>query len=211
MKFSKKATSIIETMVIIVIVVTGVTGVWGIYNESQKLSQSVWYKTQAIQIAREWIEAMTNIRDTNWLMFPSDTPNCWNVLNYSGSCIGNVGVSSDIGTGSYIIYPHKDNNRWMLETRASLPPASASYREEYRVMRDATTSLYTQSWSFKTELTEEIKPLFTREIVVEYIDENADSVANSQDEEMLIKSIVHWNDASGLKKIELESILTNWR
>jgi hypothetical protein len=51
------------------------------------MSNNLDMKIQAIQIAREGIEAMTNIRDTNWKMLSTDNKNCWNTLNYDTNCV----------------------------------------------------------------------------------------------------------------------------
>lgn len=60
---------------------------FGILNSSQRLANTTGNRIQAIQIARDGIESMTNIRDTNWVKFPVDYENCWNTLNYDGLCI----------------------------------------------------------------------------------------------------------------------------
>ena len=69
MKKSKMATTIAEAMVVTLIIVMWLTWVYSIYSASTKVTNNVETKIKAIQIAREWIEAMTNIRDTNWLIF----------------------------------------------------------------------------------------------------------------------------------------------
>jgi len=65
-------------------------------NASQKLANSTESRIEAIQIARDGLEAFTNIRDTNWLRFAADRANCWNVLNYNASCIGSATTTYDI-------------------------------------------------------------------------------------------------------------------
>jgi len=82
MFLTKKATSIVEVMVIMLILVTWIVWMYKVYSESENLSTSTKNKITAIQIAREWIEAMKNIRDTNWILFSTNTENCWNTLNY---------------------------------------------------------------------------------------------------------------------------------
>ncbi len=61
----------------------------------------------AINIAREGVEAMRNIRDTNWLKFQSRRRQCWNNLptkNPSVQCTG----ANPIEPGDYIIYKQGD-------------------------------------------------------------------------------------------------------
>ena len=56
-------------------------------TSSQKLANSTEQRIEAIQIARDGIEAFINIRDTNWVLFAADYENCWNALNYDDTCI----------------------------------------------------------------------------------------------------------------------------
>jgi hypothetical protein len=63
---------------------------YDIFSSSQKLSESTSHRIEAIQIAREGIEAVMNIRDTNALLFQADLENCWNVSGYNGNCIADV-------------------------------------------------------------------------------------------------------------------------
>ena len=57
-----------------------------IYTESVRLSDLTAQRLQAIQIAREGIEAVENIRNTNWILYSADYKNCWNTLNYNEAC-----------------------------------------------------------------------------------------------------------------------------
>jgi len=113
MKLNKNATSIVEAMVLMMIVVTWVTWMYKVYMSSVKLERSTNNKVIAINIAREWIEAMTNIRDTNWILFSSDTSNCWNTLNYESNCVWDTSNLNDILIWSYKIYKNI-NDRWSL-------------------------------------------------------------------------------------------------
>ncbi|QFR39048.1 hypothetical protein A9Q91_02325 [Candidatus Gracilibacteria bacterium 28_42_T64] len=203
MKHSKKATSIVEAMVITLILVTGITGMYKIYIESIRLSDSTVNKIQAIQIAREGIEAMTNIRDTNWILFSSDYKNCWNTLNYESTCIGDTSTTNDI-SGNYIIYQN-NNDRWYLSGAINGSYSVATYRDAYRIYLDGN-GFYTQSGG--TDLV----PLFTREIKINYLDTDG-GAATSNDEKMEIISLVQWRDRSStnIHKVELKTILSNWK
>lgn len=82
-----RGNSIIEVMVVIIILTIGITGTYNIINSGQKLSVTSENRIKAINIAREGLEAIENIRDTNWIKFSSDYTNCWNVKNYDVNCI----------------------------------------------------------------------------------------------------------------------------
>ncbi len=196
MKLNKKATSIVEAMVIMLIIVTWVTWMYKIYSESMNLSASVDNKIIAIQIANWWIESFTNIRDTNWQVFSSDYENCWNTLNYDSSCIWVSNSDHTIQNASYIINKNSDN-RWVLTEKPSNTYWNWNYIDDFKVWLDSNW-IYTQ-WT----ITQNIKPTFTREIKVSYPDS----------EKIKIVSLVQWvDDASTVPhKLEVEQILTNWK
>jgi len=212
MKISKKATSIVEAMIVTLIVTLWVTWMYKIYFNSNALIDSTENKIKAINIAREWIEAMTNIRDTNWITLWSDYKNCWNTYNYNNACVWNIATITDIPnwSGWYIIYKNIKNN-WQLKNYPTWNYSNPIYRTNYIVWL-SWSWFYTQTWI--TILTSNLKPVFTREIQISYIeDTNLDTIFTSNDEKMKVTSIVRWGDRSWNKEheIKFESILSNWK
>ena len=204
MKIKNKfnASSIVEAMVIMLIIVSWVTWMYNIYSESIHLSVWITNKIQAIQIAKQGIEWITNIRDTNWILFSSDYTNCWNVLNYNTSCIWDTTTNNDIENNSqYIIYNDTDN-RWVLDKKTTNLFWSWSYITDFKVwLKDW---IYTQSW-----ITDDLKVKFTRELDISY----TWAFSNSNDPKMQIKSIVQWvdNTSTRVRKVEMTQLLTNWK
>lgn len=214
MFLTKRATSIIEAIVVLFIVVSWVVWMYQVFWNSQKLSNSTAKKIQAIQIAREWIEAVKNIRDTNWLLFGSDSTNCWNVLDYDNTCVWDTWTSTDIQHNkSYIIF-QDTYNRWRLYEEAS--PADwfklTSYKDNFEVFQD-NEWFFTQTWTINTTKFK-LKPLFTREIKFEYLEDWLISwFTNSNEEKIKVTSLVQWTDSSSenIHKVEFVSVLTNWK
>ncbi len=205
MKKSQKATSIIEAIVVLLVITTWVTWMYTIFNKSTQLSNSTNNKIQAIQIAKQWIEAFTNIRDTNWLRFSSDYDNCWNTLNYDSNCLWN-NTSGDIQSWSYIIY-RDINNSWLLGTKTSGTYWNWTYINDYRVW--INNWIYTQTWT-----TDNLFPVFTREIKISYLQEDwITAWINSNEPKIKLTSLVQWADSSSTQahKVELEQILSNWQ
>jgi len=67
----------------------------------------------AVNLAREGIEAVRNMRDTNWLKYSSKRRTCWNHMpssNPAEACNGD----SPITPGRYIVYKSEDQ-RWRLQ------------------------------------------------------------------------------------------------
>ena len=192
------------------VILTWVTWMYKIYSASVRLEAGTTNKIKAIQIAKEWIGAITSIRNTNLVLFLSDYKNCWNTLNYDSWCISNIAPIKIAQEGKYIIY--KDtNNRWKLNLPtgiASYEYSDTDYKNQFRMWIDS-------NWFYTaTGTTTNLKPIFTREIYISYIDtSNPTDGADSNDEKMKVKSIVQWVDTSSnsTRRVELETILSNWK
>jgi len=202
MKKSKMATTIAEAMVVTLIIVMWLTWVYSIYSASTKVTNNVETKIKAIQIAREWIEAMTNIRDTNWLIFSSDKKNCWKTFNYTSGCIWNTAPNNIEDNWNYKIYRDVDN-RWILQEALPFTDnyTDSSYRNFYEIWLDLNW-LYTQTWTIT-----KINNNFTRQIKTTYFTPTGWSV----NDWLEVKSIVRWVDSTttNYHEIELKTILTN--
>ena len=195
MKKTKKATSIIEAMIVMLIIVVWITGLYDIFSSSQKLSNTTKNRIEAIEIAREGIEAMKNIRDTNWLMYGWDKQNCWNTFNYDSNCVWGW-TFNKITEKSYKIYQNTDYKWKLFNPTISWTSEfkNSDYRNKFRIYKN--NWFYTQTWT--TNPTK-----FTREIKIE----------NLTSTWMIVKSIVKWVDNSKkwAHKVELENLLTNWK
>lgn len=214
MKFSIKATSIVEAMVSMMIITLWVTGMYKIYVESIRLSDSTANKIQAIEIAREWLEAVANIRDTNWLIFWSDYTNCWMTRNYNNTCIWDSSTAPDITHHTnYLVYQWNDN-RWYLTWATAWDfETSLAYRNGNKVYLDDNgyythdNSVTGNSWT-----TSELKPLFTRVLHFHYQDLDSNG-ADSNDKKVEVKSLVKWYDSSSKNshQVELKTTFSNWK
>ena len=206
MKYSLTATSIVESLVVLLIVVVGVVGVFSIMNSAQKLSQATDDRIEAIQIARDGLEAFTNIRDTNWLLYSADLQNCWNTLNYDANCIWNTWNSTDITPWSYRIYRDSSTDRFILSASNQTGGfADADYRSSFEVFLD-DRKLYRQISG------EPLKSLFTRRILIEYYKAD-DTLWDSDDPKMKVTAIVEWNNSAkqSASILEIDMLLTNWK
>ena len=206
--------TIVELMVVLAILGLGITALlqtigWGI-NYARDTENNI----KAINIAREGIEAMTNIRDTNWLRFSSDKTNCWKVKDYQSACIGNSTLlpypanPGIIAPGSYTIY--STNGAWFLSGAASLNPLSnwTTYKAAYQIWLDPTW-FYTQTWvnawvSCSSSVQKNCKTIFTREIKISI------PPPGTQTGILIVQSSARWLDGRP-QSVVLETTLTNWR
>ncbi len=145
-------------------------------------------------------------------MFGSDHENCWNTLNYDETCIWNSGTTTDIPNNtSFTISQDSTDSSWKL-TEQSAPiwnflDASWDYRTNFTVYIDSDW-FYTQSSTATST-----QPLFTREIQIQYLEQDNSPALDSNAPKMQVKSIVQWLDSSWNTphNVTLTTELTNWK
>lgn len=213
MKKNIIATSIVEAMVVLLIVMLAVTSAYDMFTKSVQVTDSNGHKLQAISMAKEWIEAMINIRDTNWKIMPWDYKNCWNTLNYDTDCLNSNTTIYDIpNNSSFTISKDPVDYRWKLTQQTSWLYSSWAYRTSFWVWYD-TDWFYTQNSTLFDPLNP-LFPIFTREIKIQYLNDWYTWWAvNSDHQKIQVTSLVQWKDQSSAenKKLELTTVLTNWR
>lgn len=189
-------------------------------NSSQELASSTAMRIEAIQIARDGIEAFVNVRDTNWLKYAADYKNCWNTLNYDAWCIGD-----DAGTTwSYIVI---SANQWIRISRNvsnqffiglqthnwndnfwDTVTAWTWYIDLFEVKKDSRW-FYSQSASAPNTLDN----IYTREIRVDYLQADGVTAWGIKDPKMKVTAIVQWKDPATdtPRRLEISTLLTNWK
>ena len=193
-------------MVVLAILGLGITALLQTISWGITYARDTENNIKAINIAREGIEAMSNIRDTNWLRFSSDKINCWKVKDYAAGCIGVPGFVWIISSGSYTTYPQ--SGVWYLSGGLSVPFTNwATYKPIYSVGLDSN-GFYTQTWIVNiwcsSSLQRDCRTIFTREISISI------PAPWTQTGEISIASIVRWQDERPHRVI-LEMSLTNWK
>lgn len=95
--------TITEAVIAFVIFSLGITFVGLIMGSAVNNMQNAKNRILAINIAREGIEGVRNIRDTNWLKFHSRRRECWNNRPTDDPTIPCTG-NNPIEPGDYLIY-----------------------------------------------------------------------------------------------------------
>ncbi len=208
--FGKQGNSIIEVMVAITVITLGVVGAYQIVFKGVTLAATSENRIKAINIAREWLEVVENIRDTNWIKLSSDYKSCFDVLDYDVNCIGSAtGVVTGINRmyiGSYI--PNINaNGTWTLTRITSPSPVRANYVNQFPVYLDAD-GLITQTGAFTQLCTptrvNNCKTRFTRELVI---------TRPSDFSTINVESVVTWVEP-GINRpyeIRIPYTLYNWK
>ena len=74
------AESLIETMIAVSVIVIATMAAMTLIRTSLTGNNVIGEKIVALNLGLEGIEAVRNIRDSNYLKFPSDSLQCWNTL-----------------------------------------------------------------------------------------------------------------------------------
>lgn len=188
MKLNKKGETLIEVIAALTsLVLAGIAAMTLIISVMSSTAISKEYLI-AQNLAREGIEGVTNIRDTNWLLFPSDKIKCW--LDLDG-----VNCNEFIQTTGYYRLS-KNSNKFLLENKA----VQAINDINYKLWLD-TNGLYTHTSSGATQPT----PTFYRQITFGTVSPDTDLK-----ERVKVTVKVYWESKSKPTTYELSSILANY-
>jgi type II secretory pathway pseudopilin PulG len=109
-KLNIRGETLTETIIALSIMAIGITIASTVILNSMRNLTNAKNRVTAINIAREGIEAVRNIRDTNWLYYSDKRRQCWNHDPSAGDCDG----LSPIPPDTYVVYKHTDQS-WRLE------------------------------------------------------------------------------------------------
>jgi len=131
---NNKGETIMETVIAMGILAVGITLASTIIAMSLRNINASKNRVIAVNLAREGLEAMRNIRDTNWLRFNSKKRECWNHDPKTDTCIN---TDEPILPGEYIIYKQQTAAgwKWRLENiqdnPSPVPPEPPGINETY--------------------------------------------------------------------------------
>ena len=208
-------------MVVIVVVTAGIVWAFWVLSSGQKLAATTTDRVQAINFAREWVEAVKNIRDTNYFQYPANPTDCWRVKDYDCTTSNKyqtwsyVLARKDFSTWSWPNITKICDHCWYLSGTTSLNPEPKpisladwnAYRSTYALELDGsgyTITGSTSPWKLMCRNSTSTGCLtqFTREIALKRV----------EDDTVEFSSYVHWRDANGsIMTVELPMTLKNWR
>ncbi len=185
--------SLIESLIAIAIIVTSLAGIMALFSDNMKTNQSTKNRIVAINLAREGIEAVRYIRDSNWLIYSNNRRVCW---NFNPTLVNPV---CDTETNGMTDSPLLGNYNAVMD------PVDFSWT----LVRDTDSidpddnQLYLKDGFYQHDDTGTFTP-YLRQIQISYVEAGNTKETNNR---MRVKSIVQWDDN---KKIELETVLTDF-
>ena len=197
-----KGETILETMIAMTILSLGITMTTTIIASSLRNINASKNRVIAVNIAREGIEAMRNIRDTNWLKYSSKKRDCWNHNPKYSNCPGDTLGETLIKAGDSLIYKEEDYSEWVLQELGfgddyDEGPNDHAYVTPGNYYTDTTTNT-TYYWDVEKTRWEDVRKLFLVDINFEY-DSNNDLI-NNNDTDAYNHIYVANNDALGAEE-----------
>lgn len=112
LRFNIKGETLIETIIALSILAVGISVSSTVVLNSIRNLTNAKNRVISVNIAREGIEAVRSIRDTNWLFYSDRRRQCWNHDPSAGVCDG----LASIPPGTYIVYMSSDKSWRLLAT-----------------------------------------------------------------------------------------------
>jgi type II secretory pathway pseudopilin PulG len=186
------AFTLMELIIAITILVLGLTSIFSLAVFTNRLNQENLRRVTALELAKEGIEAVRNMRDSNWKQ---------NELFNGGETLWGERLDT---AKTIIISPVANASApWHI---ASVDPAQRSEYQVYRLPVAADgTALFTQASTSTT-----IATPFYRYVRLQPVDMDLNPVTTTS-ETLEVTATVLWEDNGQEKKVELINYLTDWR
>lgn len=85
--FNQAAETLAEVLIAMTVLAVGGGGAATLVNTSIRATGEGEARIVAYNIAREGVEAVRNVRDTNWIRFPGEKEECWDTLDATDSTL----------------------------------------------------------------------------------------------------------------------------
>ncbi len=233
---NRRGETLIETIIALSVLAIGITiASSSIINSIRNMSNAK-NRVIAVNIAREGIEDMHNIRDTNWLLYSDRRRECW---NHDPSIIPCEGLEP-IPPGNYVIYRSAENN-WKLKLSDDFALTPLSFVDIDLTVDSNADDTVDNDANIYNHVTgiddtygpETQKTPFRRYLTIEYLDDDGSFEAVSKIDEpfdsintmeewktlgdedikrlnrMRLTSTVEWTQSGAIHKAELKTILTD--
>ena len=189
----------------------------------------------AVNIAREGLEAMRNLRDTNWLRYSGNRRECWNHMPGAFLLDSCEDDTDSIQPGNYILYKD-ETQQWRLRLHEVAAPFDSSqlYLMDIDAAQDTNgdndpdndEDIYNHRLtSDNSPLAEGENPLgyenskitlFKRRMTIDYLTNAGDSIVaggiplDSTHNRMVVTSRITWPVGDRELEVELRTHLTDY-
>lgn len=206
MKKKRAGETILEVLVATVILVGVLTASFSLLNRGARVNVNFERRSVALNIAGEGMEAVRNIRDTNWLKYSGDRRNKWLCLDSEADpekCVGENPMY--ITSGFYQVEFSENRGRYFLtkiDGAEELDIGNGSDEaDEFALFRDAATNRLTHISLDNTSTP------FYRQVQLTPVSSDVCPLNNCTEKKLEVISRVQWHDASTTENVILETQL----
>ncbi|MFA5842925.1 MAG: hypothetical protein WC882_04660 [Candidatus Gracilibacteria bacterium] len=206
---SQTAETLAEVIIALVVLAVGATGASTLIYVSISANAEGEQRIEAYNLAREGVEAVRNIRDTNWLRFPGNRTDCWDVTlettdpTKCKEADGAVKIGSAAGI-NYVIYPQ------LNETDEGGNPATDLFSWKLEILIPDGTDAMIYEYPFGDDILYVNDPWHTLgETLTETPYERIIRIEKI-DNTMIVTSTVSWQFKNRMKTVTFMDELTNY-
>jgi len=211
----RKAESLLEVIVSIFVIALGSAAATGLVISALQSNALSRDNLQALNLATEGIEAVRNIRDSNWIKFAYDKQSCWNMQATKDECK----ADNVIDNGNYTLTLDTSTMKWTLTSGGTAPLDlnnatydSSNYQLAYMDVDTGADSDMDGDPTNDHDMyvaKSGTLPLskFYRMINIAYPAVAPPTV----DQELTVTSLVQWKDRGLVHEVRLVSKLTNYQ
>jgi len=201
----------IEVLVALTILIVGVVASMRLIGAASITNQLSKERVIATNLAREGIEAVRSIRDTNWLRSAGERRRCWNNASSTSQDCNAVDLMAH--EQSYRIDYNQANYQFELAATAQpldIKTGTSTDNLPYRMYRDVNTDIYTHDDASGAN----DGTLYFRQIYFEYLNDAGTAMTPETTEEnanvLRVTSTVQWADRGVVNDVALTTILTDY-
>jgi len=202
-----KGETIAETIIALSVLAIGVTIASTAILSSLRNMNNAKNRIIAVNLAREGLETMRNVRDSNWLQYSDRRRECWNHDPSQTPCEGDT----PLPPGSYVIY-RDVNDRFLLaeataeNQRLFLIDSNLSFDSNEDGDLENDIDFYNHTEGVDNPLGKAVENTnFRRLIQIEYVDNAGELLAISQIDEPAesINTVTEWDALTNEQKSTL--------
>ncbi len=222
--YQETGQTLVETVVGIFVLTVGISTALGLAVSMYNASSSAVKQVIAAGLAREGVEAVFNMRATNWLK-GSVSQNCYNYADPSGTSVCHTDWLTGSGGATYSLNPTGGARSYTLDVNEDATDAQSVWTLSQQPVGNPQFRLYfdedaSSGVLYKTTSASAVPADYYREIILEtqpFVGTGDDALKKR----LKVTARVWWNDkgcpasatwpASGRCRIELITYMTNWR
>ena len=218
----RRGDSLLEILISLFIVALGTAAATELVVNATRSNSYSKSTLVALNLAVEGVEAVRNIRDSNWLKYSYDKDHCWNMkpeMNSTDPCT----LDSLVAAGNYTVDLDIAKMKWYLKDYGSvldmvnnptgdfsdynLKKAKITFNGSDKTMYLSANGMTSSTCAVPDCFIDPASPSsqFYRMVSINYSPSTPDAA-----EQMRVSSLVQWMESGRPQQVKIETLLTNY-